>query len=74
MALTDTDLRIAGNVRAELARRNIPRKRVIEVLGFSPDSLGRRTNGETPWSGGELAAISSTFDIPIEKLTAQSDD
>lgn len=48
--------RIAGEVRAELARQKRTARELAVVLGISEHTAGRRLNGETPFNMVELAS------------------
>jgi hypothetical protein len=64
----------AGAVRAELARRNIPRRDAVAALGSGAAALGRtaayeRIAGLVPFTWSELDVLASRFHIPIDVLT-----
>lgn len=64
----------AGAVRAELARRNIPRRDAVAVLQADGSSLGRtaayeRIAGLVPFTWTELGLLSEAFGIPVEVLS-----
>ncbi|WP_166408947.1 hypothetical protein [Labedella phragmitis] len=69
------DFRIAaGAVRAELARRSIPRREAVAALQAGTSGLGRtaayeRIAGLVPFSWTELALLSAAFGIPVEVLS-----
>jgi hypothetical protein len=63
----------AGAVRAELARRSIPRRDAVAALQSASTSLGRtaayeRIAGLVPFSWAELEVLAVSFSIPIEVL------
>jgi hypothetical protein len=63
----------AGAVRAELARRSIPRRDAVAALQSAGTSLGRtaayeRIAGLVPFSWAELEVLSASFSIPLEVL------
>ncbi|RWZ59602.1 hypothetical protein ELQ92_12290 [Labedella populi] len=69
------DFRVAaGAVRAELARRSIPRREAVSVLQGGASGLGRtaayeRIAGLVPFSWAELVLLSAAFGIPVEVLS-----
>ena len=70
MATTqEHDQIIAGNVRAEIARANIGSAAIIDLFGFSKDSLSRRMRGQTPWSASEIKKLEHFMLIPENTLT-----
>jgi hypothetical protein len=63
----------AGAVRAELARRSIPRRDAVAALQQSSAGLGRtaayeRIAGLVPFTWTELEVLSTSFAIPLEVL------
>lgn len=64
----------AGAVRAELARRSIPRRDAVAALQSASAKLGRtaayeRIAGLVPFTWGELEILARSFDIPVEVLS-----
>lgn len=64
----------AAAVRAELARRNIPRRDAVAVLQAGEVGLGRtaayeRIAGLVPFTWTELGRLSEAFGIPVEVLS-----
>jgi hypothetical protein len=64
---------VAGAVRAELARRSIPRRDAVLALQSAEDGLGRtaayeRIAGLVPFTWAELEVISNAFAIPLDVL------
>ena len=68
MAVTTTTGEVAAEIRAELARRQIPQVRIADLLGLSQVSVSRRLTGQTPISVDELALIAGFLDVPISDL------
>ena len=60
--------RLAGNIRAELARQRIPASALAGPLGIAESSVSRRLNGETTFYGYEIAIIAAVLDVPITRL------
>lgn len=64
---------VAGAVRAELARRRIPRSAAVAALQSAGIALGRtaayeRIAGLVPFTWPQLEALSSSLGIPIDIL------
>lgn len=71
--------RIAGEVRAGLARKYQTRSQLAEaraqlaeVLGLSLGTVRSRLAGKTPFTILELAQISIWLGIPVERLVVRS--
>jgi hypothetical protein len=67
--LTTEEQKIAGNVRAELARRQIERSELRTLLGLSGDSVHRRYRGLTAWPFVELRTIAEYLGVELSTLT-----
>jgi transcriptional regulator with XRE-family HTH domain len=65
--------RVAGEVRAEMARRRISGRRVARELGWTVNYAHRRFSGETPLDVNDLAAIAAVLDVPISTFIAPLD-
>ncbi len=59
---------IAGNARAEIARRRVRQSDLVDVLGVSQPALSRRLNGEVDFTIGELQALAAYLEISLEQL------
>lgn len=59
---------VAGNVRAEMARRRIGQPQIAQALGLSQASVSRRLMGQTPIDVNELEVIAQVLDVPISTL------
>lgn len=59
---------IAGNVRAEAARRKISRYDIAKHLALSEATTSRRMNGASPWSTTEITALAKLFKCPVTTL------
>lgn len=68
MAVTTTTEAVAAEIRAELARRQIPQIKLATLLGTSQVSVSRRLTGQTPISVDELAIIAGFLEVPISKF------
>ena len=60
-----TAQRVAGEVRAEMARQKRTARELAAVVGISEHTAGRRLNGETPFNIVELAAACRWLGISI---------
>lgn len=60
--------RVAGALRAELARQRITQSQLGEHLGLSQMAINRRVSGATPLDVGELFAIAEFLGIPVAAL------
>ncbi len=69
--LTDFSRRVIGNVKAELARRDLNGNDLIEPLGLGRNAIYSRLKGERPFETEELAKIAEFLKLPIEALVAQ---
>jgi transcriptional regulator with XRE-family HTH domain len=64
---------IAARVRAELARANIPRRRLARELGWARARLDRRLRKQRPveFSATELGALARHLKVPITRFYGQ---
>lgn len=65
--------RIAAEVRAGLARKNMKRGELAEKLEIDRRTLADRLNGKRPFDTDQLIAISSLLDIPFAMFFAEGD-
>jgi transcriptional regulator with XRE-family HTH domain len=56
---------VAAEVRAELARRNIPRSQVADRLGMSRTSVWARLRGDIEFSVSELEQLAEMLGVPV---------
>lgn len=63
---------VAGNVRAELARRGLPQQKIAEQLGISSVQVSRRMRGEVDWRLSELEAVAELLGLRIGDLLPES--
>lgn len=57
--------RIAGEVRAELARSNRTGLSLANELGWSQTYMSRRLRGRTPFAAWELVEIARILEVPV---------
>lgn len=67
------DAIIAGEVRAELARRQISQVDLAKTIGVTRAYLKRRLAGQTAWSANDLAAIAHAIGVTIASLVGPVD-
>lgn len=60
---------VASNVRAELARRNIPARDLALALGWSKAKASRRLSGQNPWTVDDVTATADFLSVPSGLLT-----
>lgn len=65
--------RIASEVRAEMARKQISRAEVAKTANISLPTLTRRLNGDRPFYVDELDAISRLLHINLSDLITRSE-
>ena len=67
--MTDREThRIAGNVRAEVARRRVSQAAIAEHLGLSQPGVSRRLRGVTAFSAAELVAVAELLGVTAASL------
>lgn len=60
---------VAGNVRAEIARRRITTAEVAAAVGIGPASVRDRLRGRIRWADTELQSLAAHLGIPTSVLT-----
>lgn len=60
--------RVAGEVRAELARQRKSASDLAAALGITPHTAGRRLSGETPFDVVELARVATWLGVAMADL------
>lgn len=65
--------RIAGEVRAELARQKRSARELAAVLGISEHTAGRRLNGETPFNMVELVTACTWLRMGLADLVRRAE-
>lgn len=56
---------VAAEVRAEMARQNVPQRELGRVLGLSQGAAWRRLKGDVPFDVSELAEVAKLLKTPI---------
>lgn len=59
---------VAAEVRAEMARQNVPQRELGDVIGLSQGAAWRRLQGRVPFDVAELAAVAEWLKVPITQL------
>lgn len=58
----------AGAIRAELARKNVSRRKLAEDLHWKVSTTQRRLSGGKPFAAHELVAIADYLGVPLMDL------
>lgn len=64
---------IGANVRAEMARRNIPQIKIASIIGVSQRQISERLLGRVGFEVKELLQISKELDVPLDRLASLDD-
>lgn len=59
---------VAGNVRAEMARRRVPQTRIAAALGLTQQAVSRRLTGRVAFRSDELAVVARVLGVPAASL------
>ncbi len=62
---------VAGNIRAEAARRGVNQVGLARILGISQGNAWTRWHGRKPYNVEELELIADAFGVEPELLTAR---
>lgn len=66
----DTSALAAGNVRAEMGRRQVSRVEMAHRLGVSDMWVGRRLNGQVAITVDDLGRMAEALEVPVVDLLA----
>lgn len=66
-------LKVADQVRAEMARRRVKQKDLVSALEMAQPAVSRRMNGKVPFNVDELAKIAELLGVRIVDLIPQED-
>ena len=61
---------IAGNVRAEMARRNLRQDWLCTVIGVAQSQASKRLQGKIGFTATELAAVAAELRMPVDAFTS----
>lgn len=59
---------VAGNVRAEVARKRLRQAQMATALGMTQQALSRRMTGDVEFSASEVQAIANLLGVPVADL------
>lgn len=62
--------RIAGEVRAHMARQKVTATKLGELTGIAAATLSRKLNGHNGFTLDELLAIGDALDVDVSELLA----
>ena len=62
--------KIAGEVRAEVARQNASQTELAKWLGLHQTGVSKRLQGRIPFSAAELLLVADFFDVPVNQFYA----
>lgn len=65
---TDVRERVAGAVRAEMARKQLGKPQIRAAIGVSRATLDRRLAGDLDFTVTELATVADLLDVPLSRL------
>ncbi|QHB37266.1 helix-turn-helix DNA binding domain protein [Gordonia phage Gudmit] len=60
--------RVAGNVRAEMARHGCSQSTLARKMQRTQQYVSRRVTGHIPFDVSELEEISQILDVPVESF------
>ncbi|RJO71434.1 helix-turn-helix domain-containing protein [Nocardia panacis] len=66
-------LAVADEIRAELARRNLEQKTVVEVTGISSSYLSARLRGDKPFDLNDIETIAEALGMSPHTLLTRAD-
>lgn len=65
----DVSLKIAAEVRAEIARQNRSTREIAEAIGVrTRQSMSMRLKGDKPFTVEELMLLAKALGVPIEQF------
>ena len=65
--------RIAAEIRAEIARQDVPNDAVAQSADISVKTLRRRLDGGKAFNLDELAAVCSFLKVPLVEFISRTD-
>jgi hypothetical protein len=60
--------RVAGEVRAEMARQNVRGTWMAKQMGMTQSAWSRRVTGELPFDIDQLDRVAGLLDVPISRF------
>ena len=70
---TDRRTRISSELRAEIARQDVPNGAVALAAGITVKTLRRRLDGGKAFNLDELAAVCSFLKVPLVEFISRTD-
>jgi predicted transcriptional regulator len=64
---------VAGNIRAEMARRGVTQSQLAKVLGLPQSAVSYRHRGRTPWTLNEIEVVARHLRTTTSVLCAIRD-
>lgn len=64
---------VAAEIRAELARRNVPAHALANAVGMSKQTMSRRMTCAAPFDLAEIEAIARFFGMTPSELIARAE-
>jgi plasmid maintenance system antidote protein VapI len=71
--LSPFSLRVIGAVKAELRRRDLDGKDLVEPLGIGRNAIYSRLRGETAFNTEDLARIEESLGITIDTILTSAE-
>jgi transcriptional regulator with XRE-family HTH domain len=65
--------KIAGEIRAELARQNLTYTALSAATGIDPSTLSRRLKGDKPFYLEELEKIAQFLGLPLSEFIERTE-
>jgi cytochrome c556 len=66
--------RVAGEVRAEMARQNVRGTWMAKQMGMTQSAWSRRVTGDLPFDVDQLDRVAGLLDVPITRFISASAD
>lgn len=73
MGTSSTTQRVAANVRAELAVRQIKPARLAAALGIATSTMDRRLKAQTEWPVDDLVTVADFLGLTVASLLMDRD-
>lgn len=72
MPLSQTALRVAAEVRAEMARQGCTQTVLAERVARDQHFISRRLSGKVPFAVDEIAAVAKALGVPLSELLGEA--
>jgi hypothetical protein len=70
---TTRSIRVADEVRAEMARSRVTGTTLAQSVGMSNATLSRRLSGAIPFNLDELSAVATRLGLTVTELLARAE-